>query len=77
AQAFEFVAQNPTMKRWVQALGFRLNLDEFMAKKDRFYLITFDPTDETTPPPLAADLKWTWLIIVLGGILIGWLLVRQ
>lgn len=64
-EAFEFVAHNPTLKRWVQALGFRLNLDEFIAQKERFYLVTFDPTDEPTPSPLEADLKWIWLVIVL------------
>jgi deazaflavin-dependent oxidoreductase (nitroreductase family) len=77
AKAFEFVSHNPTMKRWVQALGFRLNLDEFIAKKDCFYLFTFDPTGESTPPPLESDLKWVWLMIILGSILIGWLLVHQ
>jgi deazaflavin-dependent oxidoreductase (nitroreductase family) len=57
AEAFEFVVRNPTIKRWVQALGFRLNLDEFVAQKAHFYLVTFDPTHEPTPRPLEADLK--------------------
>ena len=74
AEAFEFVAQNPTMKRWVQALGFRLNRDDFVTQIDRFYLVTFDPIDEPTPLPLKADLKWKWLVIVLVSILLGWLI---
>ncbi|MBM3181411.1 MAG: nitroreductase family deazaflavin-dependent oxidoreductase [Chloroflexi bacterium] len=77
-EAFEFVAHNPTMRRWVQALGFRLNRDEFIAQKERFYLVTFDLTDESTPSTLEADLKWIWLVvIVLISILIGWLSIRQ
>jgi len=78
AEAFEFVIHNPAMRRWVQTLGFRFGLKEFLAHKDRFYLMTFDPTDEPTPPPLEADLKWVWLVIVASA-LIGLLcvLLRQ
>jgi deazaflavin-dependent oxidoreductase (nitroreductase family) len=77
AEAFQFVAHNPTMKRWIQAIGFRLNLDEFIDMKDRLFLVTFDPTEKPTPLPLEADLKWIWLVIVPVSILIGWLLIRQ
>jgi deazaflavin-dependent oxidoreductase (nitroreductase family) len=75
--AFEFVTHNPTMKKWVQVLGFHLNLDEFIARKDRFFLITFDPIDEPTPPPLKADLKWIWLVIVLIIMALGPLIIRK
>jgi deazaflavin-dependent oxidoreductase (nitroreductase family) len=76
-EAFEFVTNNHTMKKWVQVLGFRLNLDEFITQKDRFFLITFDPIDEPTPPPLKADLKWIWLVIMIIILVLGWLIIRQ
>lgn len=76
-EAFEYMAHNPTMRRWVQALGFRLSLDEVIAKKDSFYLMTFDTTNETTPRPVETDLKWIWLIIALFVMLVCWLLVLQ
>jgi deazaflavin-dependent oxidoreductase (nitroreductase family) len=76
-EAFEFVTNNPTMKKWVQVLGFRLNLDEFITQKDRFFLITFDSIDEPTPPPLKADLKWIWLVIMIIILVLGWLIIRQ
>jgi deazaflavin-dependent oxidoreductase (nitroreductase family) len=72
-QAFEFMSHNPTLKRWVQALGFQLNLEDFIAHRDRFFLVTFDLIDKPTPPPLEADLKWIWLVIITASIILGWL----
>jgi len=69
AETFDFVAHNPAMQRWIRTLGFRLSLGEFLAHKDRFYLMTFDPTDKPTPPPLEADLKWVWLVIVASALI--------
>lgn len=77
SEAFEYVTHNPTMRRWVQALGFRLDLDAFLAQKERFYLLTFDPMDATGPSPLKADLKWIWLVaIVLLVLLVGRLAIH-
>jgi deazaflavin-dependent oxidoreductase (nitroreductase family) len=76
-EAFEFVTYNPVMKRWVQALGFHLSLADFISQKDRFFIVTFDPIDESTPPPLVADLNWIWLVIVPVSIISGWLIIRQ
>jgi deazaflavin-dependent oxidoreductase (nitroreductase family) len=70
AEAFELVASNPTMRRWIQVIGFQLTLADFLAKKDSLYLVTFDPTNEPTPPPLEADLRWVWLVVVGLGILV-------
>ena len=37
---------------------------DILAKKDRIYMLTFDPTDEPTPPPLEADLAWVWALVL-------------
>lgn len=55
---YQFVDQSAVMRKIWQALGFRLSLEEFLAQKERFHLITFDATTDTTPPPLDADLTW-------------------
>lgn len=71
SQAFEFAEQSPVMRKLWQALGFDLSLEEFLAQKEHFHLITFDPTTESTPPPLEADLKWVWWLVLASGFL-GW-----
>ncbi len=78
-EAFEVYENNPIMKQWAAALGFTFTREEFLARKDQFYLITFDPTDEPTPPPLEADLRWLsalLLALVLACLAAAvWLLV--
>ncbi len=76
ATAYEFVQSNPLFRWFVEALGFKMSKQEFIAQKDRWYLITFDPTDEPTPPPLEADLKWV-TPLVLASFSFGWLLGRR
>lgn len=74
AAAFSFVEQSPVMQRWVEALGLPATREAFLANKDRFYLVTFDPTDAPTPPPQEADLTWVWSV---AGTLIGlWIQAR-
>ncbi|WP_298408616.1 nitroreductase family deazaflavin-dependent oxidoreductase [uncultured Chloroflexus sp.] len=64
AEAYGFVEANPTFRRFVQVLGVDLSREQFIAHKDRWYLVTFDPTTEPTPPPLAADL---WCVLPLAA----------
>ncbi len=68
SEVFEFVEKNPLLRRFWQLLGFRMTREEFLANKDRFYLLTFDPTDQPTPTPVEADLKWVWAAIGLSGL---------
>ncbi|HVU14204.1 MAG TPA: nitroreductase family deazaflavin-dependent oxidoreductase [Phototrophicaceae bacterium] len=57
-------ALNPMMVQWyLDANGIQDTETDVLAKKDRVYMITFEPTDEPTPPPLSADLRWVWAII--------------
>jgi len=65
-QAFEFAVSNPTMRVVMKSAGIDQTLEQFLAQKDRFTFITFDPTDRPTPEPLKSDLAWVWgLLLVL------------
>lgn len=57
-QAWKVAEHSPGIQMAMHLSGAQLTRDEFVAQKDRFVLITFDPTDEATPLPLEADLKW-------------------
>ncbi len=64
--------RNPKMLGWyLQSVGVEDNFKDISANKDRIHIITFDPTDEPTPPPLEADLKWVW------GMVAGFFLLRR
>lgn len=60
----------PLYHVYLQALDVQPEKDDILAKLDRFYWLTFDPTDQPTPPPLQADLVW-----VLPAIAVGMLVV--
>lgn len=75
-EAYGFLAAAPAMRVMVKALGLSLTREEFLARKDRFCLVTFDPTGEPTPPPLEVDLAWLWPVVGVG-FLVGWLLRRR
>jgi deazaflavin-dependent oxidoreductase (nitroreductase family) len=62
--------------RYMEALDIEPTPEDILAKKDRIYWIRFDPTDEPTPPPLAADLVWVWpaALVILA---VAWLLTRE
>lgn len=55
----------------IKSVGFDLSLEQFLAQKDRFNFVTFDPTDQPTPEPLKADLAWIWAILLPFVLLIG------
>jgi deazaflavin-dependent oxidoreductase (nitroreductase family) len=58
--------------RYLESLGIKSDRSDMLAKKDRLYLLRFDPTGELTPPGLEADLKWVWPVIGLGILLLKW-----
>ena len=62
----------PLYHVYLQALDVQPEKDDILAKLDRFYWLTFDPTDEPTPPPLQADRVWVLPAIAAGllGLLI-------
>jgi deazaflavin-dependent oxidoreductase (nitroreductase family) len=50
---------------YLDYLDIRPDPEDIIAKKDRIYWFRFDPTDETTPPPLEADLVWVLPVALL------------
>jgi deazaflavin-dependent oxidoreductase (nitroreductase family) len=64
AGAFAFAMSNPSMRMVLKSAGFNLTLQQFLAQKEHFTFVTFDPTNRPTPEPLRSDLAWVW----------GWLL---
>lgn len=75
-QAYGFVESSPAFRWFVKALGFEPTLEQFLAQKDRWWLMTFDPTDEPTPPPLTADLWWVTPLAVGAFIVVSLLAQR-
>lgn len=49
---------------WLEDLGIEPNLDDLLAKRERVFMIGFDPVDEDGPQPLLSDLLWIWAIII-------------
>ncbi len=81
AQAFRAFESNAILKNWVKTLGVQLTLEQFLAHRDQLFLVTFDPTDDLTPPPLPIDLKWVWLpvvgLVAVTVVLLSWLGARR
>ncbi len=69
AEAWELIEKKPSLRAWARVLGVDVNRERFIADKETFFLVTFDPTDEPTPPPLEADLVWVWP--AAAGLLLG------
>ncbi len=67
-RVFDWMSATPIMARWVDALEIPFTREAFLAAGDRITLITFDPTDKPTPPPVPADLTWVWSVL---GSLVG------
>ena len=64
---------------YLDLLELRDDPEEILAHKDRIYWFRFDPTEETTPPPLEADLAWVLPVagLVLLGIIVAGLIKRR
>ncbi|MCA9915783.1 MAG: nitroreductase family deazaflavin-dependent oxidoreductase [Anaerolineae bacterium] len=70
--------RNPVMAQWYfESRGITdANPENLLSHKDQIFFLTFDATSESTPPPLQADLRWVWLIVLGLFILLG-VLLRQ
>jgi deazaflavin-dependent oxidoreductase (nitroreductase family) len=77
AEAFAFAMSNPTMRKVMQSAGFDLTLEGFLAKKECFTFVTFDPTDRPTPEPLRSDLTWVWGLLLPLALIASTSLVFQ
>jgi deazaflavin-dependent oxidoreductase (nitroreductase family) len=68
-KTFDFAMSNPSMRMAMKSAGFGLTLDQFLAQKERFIFVTFDPTDHSTPEPLRSDLAWVWgLLLAIAAV---------
>jgi deazaflavin-dependent oxidoreductase (nitroreductase family) len=63
-QAWKVAEHSPGVKMAMKLARTKLTREEFVAQKDRFVIVTFDPTDEPTPAPLEADLKWVPSVVL-------------
>jgi deazaflavin-dependent oxidoreductase (nitroreductase family) len=73
---FDAIGQRarPMLELYLESLEMKPDPDDIIAKKDRVYWFRFDPTEETAPPPLAADLVWLWpvaLIAIMAMVVAG------
>jgi len=75
ARAFGWAQSNPTMRKMMKLAGFQMTLEEFLAEKERFTFVVFEPTSEKTPPPLPADLVWVWPVLLGVCLWLVWLIV--
>lgn len=68
-----FMRRNALLtRRYLESLGIKADRSDMLMKKDRLYLLRFDPTNEPTPHGLEADLKWLWPVIGLVALLLVW-----
>jgi deazaflavin-dependent oxidoreductase (nitroreductase family) len=78
-EAWEVAEHSPIIQGVIKLTG--LSWESFVAQQDRYIILTFDPTDEPTPPPLEADLRWVTLValssIVLSVLLQRWIRTRR
>jgi deazaflavin-dependent oxidoreductase (nitroreductase family) len=63
--AWDVAEQSPFLQFAMRVTGAKLTREDFVAQSGRFILLTFVPTDETTPPPLQADLRWLSILLIL------------
>lgn len=71
-RAFEWAQSNPTMRQMMKFAGLEMTPEQFLAERERFTLVTFEPTDEPTPAPLRADLVWVWALLLPFCLWIVW-----
>lgn len=69
---FDYAESHPTLRRIWEALSIDFSRESFLADKERYHILTFEPTTEPTPPPLKVDLWWVWPAAVVGVFLVIW-----
>ncbi len=72
-RAFAWAQSNPTMRQMMKLARFAMTEEQFLAERYRFCLITFEPTDALTPPPLKADLAWCWALLLPLCLFLIWI----
>ena len=60
---------------WLDSFGVSPSSEDMIAKRDRLYLVGFNPIQKAGPPTLRIDLIWIWGLIGLLLVVI-WILIR-
>jgi deazaflavin-dependent oxidoreductase (nitroreductase family) len=71
-RTFNFAKSNPTMRAMMKVAGFDLTLEQFLAQKERFAFIAFDPINHPTPEPMKANLVWVWVMFLFACLFFAW-----
>jgi deazaflavin-dependent oxidoreductase (nitroreductase family) len=69
ARLFERFRHSPVWDIYLDALCIERDAADFVAKKDRLYLLRLDSTGTPTPPPLEPDLEWVWWVVLALGVM--------
>jgi len=70
------IGRNPVINSYLSRLGIENTPESIIANKDKLYFITYDRTNDTTPPPMEADLRWVWIVLPFLPLL-AWLAKRR
>ncbi len=76
SQAYDLFEQTAFMQGMERIFGVEIDKDTFLKEKDKYHILTFDPTEEPTPPPQPVDLPWL-LPAMLAVYFAGWLAGRR
>jgi deazaflavin-dependent oxidoreductase (nitroreductase family) len=76
AQVYACYTRHALMRLGLRVLGLWRDPAAIQAHPERVYLITFDPTDAPTPPPVGSDLRWVWGVF-LAAVFLGWRVSRH
>jgi deazaflavin-dependent oxidoreductase (nitroreductase family) len=74
---FDYAESHPTLRKIWEALSIDFSRESFLADKERFHILTFEPAAEPTPPPLTADLWWLWPAAAVAGLAAVWFFRRM
>lgn len=69
--AYDCFEHSSALRVVVRLMGLPMTRETFLANREQFCLIAFDPTDEPTPPPLPTDLAWIWRV-ALAILMVRW-----
>ena len=59
--------RSPVWKQHLNSWSVQDTVEDYVAKKDRLYVLRLDPTAEIPLPELNPDLVWTWPVTLIVG----------